>query len=65
MSDPSRSSENRDRPGRDFQTAMVPRFVAAGAVPILNLQRVARSVGPELYRAVLVCRYGSCDRTDA
>jgi hypothetical protein len=46
MSDQARSSENHDRPD-ETQTAMVPRFVA-GAVPILNLQRVARSVGPSL-----------------
>jgi hypothetical protein len=57
--------KNRNRHGADFQAATVPRPAGAGAVPILNLQRPSRSVGPELYRAVLACRYGNRQRTDA
>ena len=59
------SPKGRNRPAKVEQSSMVPRYPGTGAVPILNLQRPSRSVGPELYRAVLVCRSDHRDQADA
>jgi|GEM_PF-2562845 len=65
MSHNAPRSTPRNRPGADHQSATVPRFSGEGAAPILNLQRPSGNVGPELYRAVLICRFDEEDGTDA